>query len=497
MKHRVAVALVLLGSLAAVAAGAGAGGRRVPGQHLHDRRPVLPASASDRRRQLRRDLERAMGSDGAATASSPSATTPRGAPRGAEFQVNTLHDQSPDRCPRVAIGRRRQLRRGLGELGRTGRLGLGCLRPALRRLGRAAGRRVPGQHLHDRDSQYRRSRGLRRGRELRRGLGELRPGRQRLRRLRPALRRLGRPRAASSRSTPTRPAMQWRQVVASDAAGNFVVVWKSDGQDGSGRGVFGQRYDASGARAGAEFQVNTYTTGDQDRPRVASDAAGNFVVAWDERRAGRERLRASSRSATTPRARRAEASSGSTPTTAGDQYRPCRGLGRRGQLRRGLGELRAGRQRLGRLRPALRRLGRAAGGEFQVNTYTTGTSSTRRRGLGRRRQLRRGLGQRHAGRQRCGRLRPALRRAPAGGARGRPAPGVRRQRRPRGGRDGRRAAVLAEPERRRADLRRRRLELHGPAATGVSYSLPGRRRQSTARSPTARRRSAATATRCR
>jgi hypothetical protein len=31
---------------------------------------------------------------------------------------------------------------------------------------------------------------------------------------------------------------------------------------------------------GAEFQVNTYSSGDQFAPQIASDAAGNFVVAW-------------------------------------------------------------------------------------------------------------------------------------------------------------------------------------------------------------------------
>jgi hypothetical protein len=31
---------------------------------------------------------------------------------------------------------------------------------------------------------------------------------------------------------------------------------------------------------GPEFQVNTYTTGDQSGPQVSSDAAGNFVVSW-------------------------------------------------------------------------------------------------------------------------------------------------------------------------------------------------------------------------
>jgi hypothetical protein len=69
--------------------------------------------------------------------------------------------------------------------------------------------------------------------------------------------------------------------VAADARGHFVVVWQGSGhQDGSFSGIFGQRYDATGARVGAEFQVNTYTTGTQSQPKVATDAAGNFVVVW-------------------------------------------------------------------------------------------------------------------------------------------------------------------------------------------------------------------------
>jgi len=35
------------------------------------------------------------------------------------------------------------------------------------------------------------------------------------------------------------------------------------------------------APVGSEFQVNTYTTSFQRNPAVASDAAGNFVVVWD------------------------------------------------------------------------------------------------------------------------------------------------------------------------------------------------------------------------
>ena len=73
---------------------------------------------------------------------------------------------------------------------------------------------------------------------------------------------------------------QARPSVATDAAGDYVVVWQSSGQDGSGYGVFGQRYNAAGRPQGGEFQVNSYTTGDQYGPGVAMDAAGNFVIEW-------------------------------------------------------------------------------------------------------------------------------------------------------------------------------------------------------------------------
>jgi len=75
---------------------------------------------------------------------------------------------------------------------------------------------------------------------------------------------------------------QSRPAVASGANGNFVVVWQSPGQDGSpGAGVFGRRFSAAGVPQGADFQVNTYTTNAQYAPSVAADAVGNFVVVWD------------------------------------------------------------------------------------------------------------------------------------------------------------------------------------------------------------------------
>lgn len=68
--------------------------------------------------------------------------------------------------------------------------------------------------------------------------------------------------------------------VAMDAVGAFVVTWQSDGQDGSGTGVYAQRYNAAGIAQGSEFRVNSYTTGDQSVPSVAMDSTGDFVITW-------------------------------------------------------------------------------------------------------------------------------------------------------------------------------------------------------------------------
>ena len=68
--------------------------------------------------------------------------------------------------------------------------------------------------------------------------------------------------------------------VITNPAGDFVVVWSSYGQDGDGYGVFLQRFGSDGSAVGPEFQVNTYTTGSQVSPAIASDGAGNFVVVW-------------------------------------------------------------------------------------------------------------------------------------------------------------------------------------------------------------------------
>jgi len=71
--------------------------------------------------------------------------------------------------------------------------------------------------------------------------------------------------------------------VATDAVGNFVVTWESFDQDGSSIGVYARRYNAAGIALSGEFRINVVTANTQSEPSIASDDAGNFVIAWVSR----------------------------------------------------------------------------------------------------------------------------------------------------------------------------------------------------------------------
>lgn len=68
--------------------------------------------------------------------------------------------------------------------------------------------------------------------------------------------------------------------VASDTAGNFVVAWTSYAQDGSDGGIYARKYDSSGNPVANEFRVNVSTAGGQYAPAVAMADNGRFLVAW-------------------------------------------------------------------------------------------------------------------------------------------------------------------------------------------------------------------------
>ncbi len=68
--------------------------------------------------------------------------------------------------------------------------------------------------------------------------------------------------------------------VGVDANGNYVIVWTSDPGDGSGAGVYGQRFNSRGLAQGGQFRVNQTTTDNQQWASVAMKADGGFIVTW-------------------------------------------------------------------------------------------------------------------------------------------------------------------------------------------------------------------------
>ncbi len=63
--------------------------------------------------------------------------------------------------------------------------------------------------------------------------------------------------------------------------GGYIIAWESDGQDGDAAGIAAQRFNANNIKIGGEFQVNTYTIGDQTAPDIATLNGGGFVVVWE------------------------------------------------------------------------------------------------------------------------------------------------------------------------------------------------------------------------
>ncbi len=86
---------------------------------------------------------------------------------------------------------------------------------------------------------------------------------------------------------------QGKASVAALSDGGFIVVWQSgkwdndtnfwdayQGQDGSGSGVYAQRFDANDNPVGLETQINTYTQDSQGYQRVAGLSDGGYVITW-------------------------------------------------------------------------------------------------------------------------------------------------------------------------------------------------------------------------
>lgn len=78
---------------------------------------------------------------------------------------------------------------------------------------------------------------------------------------------------------------QLKSAVTGLANGGFVIVWRDESTaagDTSGDAIRAQVYDANGNTSGAEFVVNTTTTGDQQYPAITGLADGRFVMVWQD-----------------------------------------------------------------------------------------------------------------------------------------------------------------------------------------------------------------------
>ncbi|KKJ76815.1 hypothetical protein WH95_11025, partial [Kiloniella litopenaei] len=74
--------------------------------------------------------------------------------------------------------------------------------------------------------------------------------------------------------------MQYDSSITALSDGGYVITWTSYGQDGHAHGVYFQRFDASGNPLGEETQVNTYTNGNQKDSSITALSDGGYVITW-------------------------------------------------------------------------------------------------------------------------------------------------------------------------------------------------------------------------
>jgi len=83
----------------------------------------------------------------------------------------------------------------------------------------------------------------------------------------------------------TTTATQLEPAITSLPNGRFVTVWfdaSQTGGDTDGSAIRGQVFNADGSKRGEEFLVNTTTQGDQRQPSIEAFPDGRFVVVWND-----------------------------------------------------------------------------------------------------------------------------------------------------------------------------------------------------------------------
>jgi hypothetical protein len=67
-----------------------------------------------------------------------------------------------------------------------------------------------------------------------------------------------------------------------DAAGNFVVAWEDDQDGNNSFQILARGFTSTGAQRIGDFTVNSVAAGQQLNPAIALDASGDFVIAWED-----------------------------------------------------------------------------------------------------------------------------------------------------------------------------------------------------------------------
>lgn len=73
---------------------------------------------------------------------------------------------------------------------------------------------------------------------------------------------------------------QGHPCIATNGQGEYLVVWDSQEQDGDCYGIFAQRCLSDGVLKGPELALNTFTSGRQWYPEVAMAPDGRYAVVW-------------------------------------------------------------------------------------------------------------------------------------------------------------------------------------------------------------------------
>jgi hypothetical protein len=68
--------------------------------------------------------------------------------------------------------------------------------------------------------------------------------------------------------------------IAMNAGGTFMITWQSEDQDGKDFGIYAQLYVSDGSNIGTNCKVNSQSDKDQNYPYAAMDSEGNYIITW-------------------------------------------------------------------------------------------------------------------------------------------------------------------------------------------------------------------------